>query len=316
MSLIPSAPQSVPDHRNKSGRIAMHASIRAINAGMAAAMRNPFGPPSASPAGSPKIDHCGSQPEGEDSDPGNRTLLEWCGHVAILAGVMASRTTSAIRAARQTTCPNRRRGRTLQRVFYRSNKTDLERDGKVIEDGAIAAFCLETSPVAQKVGRSAKQEKCTTVRWNVGTPNEAKRKATAQLFLEIKLRPLFPRPTRAPALTGALQFRACARIKRTKKDRRYRELTRDLRWNCRTNRIGRTNRKGVFRHFRFAGEDQGWTGMGGNMQVSEAVRIADLPQMSVRLMTITGFLCALCFTGSPLHGDDTAKKSQDRAGKF
>lgn len=52
------------------------------------------------------------------------------------------------------------------------------------------------------------------------------------------------------------------------------------------------------------------------MQVSEAVRIADLPQMSVRLMTITGFLCALCFTGSPLHGDDTAKKSQDRAASF
>jgi hypothetical protein len=52
------------------------------------------------------------------------------------------------------------------------------------------------------------------------------------------------------------------------------------------------------------------------MQVSEAVRIAELPQMSVRLMTITGFLCALCFTGSPLHGDDTAKKSQDRAASF
>jgi hypothetical protein len=49
------------------------------------------------------------------------------------------------------------------------------------------------------------------------------------------------------------------------------------------------------------------------MQVSEALRSAELPQMSVRLMTITGFLCALCFTGSPLHGDDTAKKSQERA---
>jgi hypothetical protein len=63
---------------------------------------------------------------------------------------MASPTTSAIRAARApTTCPNRRSGRPLQRVFYRSNKTDIERNGKVIEDEAIV-------PLAQKVGPLSK----------------------------------------------------------------------------------------------------------------------------------------------------------------
>jgi hypothetical protein len=50
----------------------------------------------------------------------------------------------------------------LEPVFYRSNKTDLERDGKVIEDGAIAGFAsrLPDYPKNRAVCQKGKMHDC------------------------------------------------------------------------------------------------------------------------------------------------------------